>query len=346
MKIILDAMGGDHAPREILRGALLAQKEQRVNLVLVGRGEDILQALKDDGLSDLPPGMEIAHASQVISMEDNPSSSIREKPDSSIVVGLNRLADGNGDAFVSAGSTGAVLTGATLIIKRIRGIRRAALAPIIPTAQGGALLIDCGANVDCTPEYLLQFAYMGALYMRHAMKIEFPRVGLLNIGAEETKGDELHKLAFQLLSQAGQAKRLNFTGNLEGRDIAFGAADVVVADGFSGNIMLKTMEGVGLFFADSMKQMFLKNTKTKLGALLVKDGLRSFRKMLDYTEYGGAPFLGVAKPVIKAHGSSNARAIASAVRQAVDFAQSNLTSIIVDNIEHMKVPEADGGHAS
>jgi len=238
---------------------------------------------------------------------------------------------------VSAGSTGALLSGATLLVKRIKGVRRAGLSPFIPTAKGHALLIDCGANAECSPEYLLQFAFMGSLYMRHALGLEKPRVGLLNIGAEETKGDPVHKEAYQLLKKAQEGGRLHFIGNLEGRDIAFGAADVIVADGFSGNVMLKTAEGMGLFFADLMKRMFMKNLITKLGALCVKNGLRSFKKLMDYTEYGGAPFLGVSRPVIKAHGSSNARAVAAAVRQAHDFAASGVTEKIAENIEHMKI---------
>jgi glycerol-3-phosphate acyltransferase PlsX len=341
MKIILDAMGGDNAPGELVRGALLARREYQVDITLVGRGEDLLRVFKEEGLSTLPPGLEIAHASQIVSMEDNPSAALKEKPDSSVAVGLNLLAEGGGDAFVSAGSTGALLSGATLIVKRIRGIRRAALSPIIPTARGGALLIDCGANTECTPEHLLQFAFMGSLYMRHAMGTDSPRVGLMNIGAEETKGDELRKQAYQLLRRAGGEGLLKFAGNVEGRDIAFGAADVVVADGFSGNIMLKTTEGVGLFFADLMKKMFYKNALTKLGALCVRGGLKSFRKVLDYTEYGGAPFLGVSRPVIKAHGSSNAKAVASAVRQARDFARSGVIQKIADNIEYMKVSDIE-----
>ena len=337
MRIILDAMGGDNAPGELVRGALLALREYQVEITLVGRGEDVLRVLKEEGVNTLPRGLEIAHAEQVVAMEDNPSTVVKDKPNSSVVIGVDLLARGGGDAFVSAGSTGALLSGATLIVKRIKGVRRAALSPIIPTAKGGALLIDCGANVECTPEYLLQFAFMGSLYVQHVMGIEKPRVGLMNIGAEETKGDALRKEAYQLLRKVCEEGRLCFIGNVEGRDIAFGAADVVVADGFSGNIMLKTAEGMGLFFADLMKRMFMQNAITKLGALCVRGGLRSFKKLLDYTEYGGAPFIGVSLPVIKAHGSSNARAIASAVRQARDFAVSGVTQRIVENIEHMKI---------
>ncbi len=345
MKIIVDAMGGDNAPGEIVKGALLALSElENTEIVLVGRGEALLQALSDQGLSDLPRGLEIVHASQVIAMEDDPSASIREKTDSSIVVGLKLLAEGRGAAFVSAGSTGAVLTGATLIIKRIKGIRRAALTPVLPTAKGGALLIDCGANTECTPEYLWQFGHMGSIYVKKALKVVHPRVGLLNIGAEAKKGDAVHREAHALMARHENKAHFNFIGNVEGRDVAFGAADVIVADGFSGNILLKTMEGVGLFFIDALKKVFYTNFLTKLAALFVKKPLKSFKKMLDYTEYGGSPFLGVSKPVIKAHGSSNARALCSAIRQARDFAQSGAIEEIERSIAGIRLPvtEATG----
>ncbi|MDR2670875.1 MAG: phosphate acyltransferase PlsX [Oscillospiraceae bacterium] len=340
MKVILDVMGGDNAPAALVRGALLAREEQQTDIIMVGLGEEILRLVRDEGLPDLPKGLEIAHASQVIGMHENPAAAVREKSDSSVVVGLTMLAAGQGGAFVSAGSTGALLTAATLIVKRIRGIRRAALAPVLPTAKGGALLIDCGANIECAPEYLLQFALMGSCYAQRAMGVETPRVGLLNIGAEATKGDELHRAAHALLRRAGDEGRIHFVGNVEARDIAFGAADVVVSDGFSGNILLKTMEGVGLFFVDGMKAMFKARARTKLAALLVKDGLGAFRRMIDYTEYGGAPFVGVTAPVVKAHGSSDARAIASAIRQAAAFASSGVIEAIVEHIEQLKVTDA------
>jgi len=324
MRIIVDAMGGDNAPREIVAGALSAVSEFGAEITLVGRGEEILQALKDQGESDLPKGIGITHASEVIGMEDDPSGAVREKKDSSIVVGLELLAKGEGEAFVSAGSTGALLSASTLVVKRIKGIRRAALAPVIPTSAGGALLIDCGANVECTPEYIMQFALMGAHYATHVMGRENPRVGLLNIGSEETKGTPLHRESYLLLEKEKEAGRLIFTGNVEGRDVFFGEVDVVVADGFSGNILLKTLEGAGMYFASILKGMFTKNLGTKLAAALVKPGLREFKKLLDYTETGGAPLLGIAKPVIKAHGSSNAKAIRGAVRQAMLFAQTGI----------------------
>ena len=342
MRIILDTMGGDNAPDALVRGALLAQKEQQADITLVGHAEKISCVLKAEGLDVPPPGMDIVHASQVITMEDHPSSAIKEKPDSSVVVGLRLLAEGRGDALVSAGNTGALLTGATLIVKRIKGIRRAALSPLIPTVRNGSLLIDCGANVECTPEHLLQFAFMGSLYVQHVVGIDKPRVGLLNIGAEESKGDELHRQVYRMLRQVHEEGRILFIGNVEGRDITSGVADVVVADGFSGNIMLKTTEGMGLFFADLMKQILKKNMLTKLGALSARSDLRNFAKMVDYSEHGGAPFLGVSRPVIKAHGSSNPRATASAVRQAIHFAESGVTQKIMENIDYMTVSVTEG----
>ena len=336
MKIILDAMGGDHAPRAIVQGALMAQKELGVEVLLAGRVEDILEILKQEGINELPKGFEIAHAPDVIAMEENPTASIKEKPESSIMVALRALADGQGEALVSAGSTGALLTAATFVVKRIKGVRRAALSPLVPTAQGPALLIDCGANTECTAEYLLQFGFMGAYYMQRVQNIQNPRVGLLNIGTEETKGPPSHKEAYQLLAQAHTQGALNFVGNLEGRDIAFGGADVIVADGFSGNIFLKTLEGVGLYFADTLKGILMKNVKSKLAAALIRRDMTGFKKMLDYTEYGGAPLLGLQKPVIKAHGASNPRAVCSAVRQAVSFAQGQVPQALAAQIDSMR----------
>ena len=244
MKIIVDAMGGDNAPVSNVRGALAAVRELGVEVILVGRGEDILKVLKDDGIDELPPGLEIAHASQVVEMCDNPATAFREKKDSSLTVGLNLLKSGAGDAFVSAGSTGALLSAATLMIKRVRGIRRAALAPVVPTGAGGAVLIDCGATAEGTPEYLLQFAFMGSYYAERVLKRPEPKVGLLNIGAEPSKGTDLQREAHALLTAADKAGRIRFVGNVEAREAVFGQVDVIVSDGYSGNIFLKTMEGV------------------------------------------------------------------------------------------------------
>ena len=338
MKIIVDAMGGDNAPVSNVRGALAAVRELGVEVVLVGRGEDILKVLKDDGITELPPGLEIAHASQVVEMCDNPATAFREKKDSSLTVGLNMLKNGDGDAFVSAGSTGALLSAATLMIKRVRGIRRAAMAPVVPTGAGGAVLIDCGATAECTPEYLLQFAFMGSYYAERVLKRPEPKVGLLNIGAEPSKGTDLQRETHALLTAADKAGRIHFVGNVEAREAVFGQVDVIVADGYSGNIFLKTMEGTGGFMAKQLKAMFKKNLLTKLAAVMVSGGLKEFKKMMDAGEVGGTALIGISKPVIKAHGSSNDYAIKNAIRQARDFAASGMIEDLVENIEYMRVP--------
>ena len=284
MKIIVDAMGGDNAPVSNVRGALAAVRELGVEVILVGRGEDILKVLKEDGIGELPPGLEIVHASEVVEMCDNPATAFKEKKDSSLTVGLNLLKNGDGAAFVSAGSTGALLSAATLMVKRIRGIRRAAMAPVVPTGGGGAVLIDCGATAEGTPEYLLQFAFMGSYYAERVLKRPEPKVGLLNIGAEPSKGTDLQREAYALLTEAGKAGRIHFVGNVEAREAVYGEVDVIVSDGYSGNIFLKTMEGTGGFMAKQLKAMFKKNLLTKLAAVLVSGGLRDFKKMMDAGE--------------------------------------------------------------
>ena len=336
MKVIVDAMGGDNAPAEIVKGALAANRSSGVEIVLVGREAEIRKVLSGEGLKALPAGMTIVNATEVIEICDDPASAFKRKKDSSITVGLNMLKAGEGDAFVSAGSTGALLSAATLLVKRVKGIRRAAMCPVIPTAAGSAVLIDCGANAACTPEYLLQFAYLGSFYVNRVLGIDRPRVGLLNIGAEETKGDDLRLETYRLLQEAHGAGRLNFVGNVEAKEAIKGQCDVIVADGFSGNVMLKTIEGVGSFLGKEVKAMFLKNVKTKLAALLVKDSLRQFKERLNPDTVGGTAFLGISRPVIKAHGSSGAAAIENAIRQAVVVAESGIITAIEENIDCMK----------
>ena len=248
------------------------------------------------------------------------------------------LKNGEGDAFVSAGSTGALLSAATLLVKRVKGIRRAALAPVVPTGKGGAILIDCGANAECTPEYLLQFAFMGSYYAERVLGCPEPRVGLLNIGAEESKGTDLQRETLVLLKKAGEEGRINFVGNVEAREAVEGAVDVIVCDGYSGNIFLKTMEGTGLFMARELKKMFKKNLLTKLAAVLVSGGLREFKKLMSSGEVGGTALIGISRPVIKAHGSSDDYAMKNAVRQAVQFASSGIIEDITENIDHMRLP--------
>lgn len=339
MRIIIDAMGGDNAPHAIVAGAVRAARELNTEVVLVGRGADILQALEQQGITNLPKGVEVANAEDVVDMHDDPSTVVRKRRDSSMVVGLRMLSEGKGDAFISAGSTGAVLTAATLIVKRIPGIRRAAMAPILPTATGRCVLIDCGANAECTPEFLLQFACMGSFYAKATLGIDNPRVGLLNIGAEDSKGTELQRQTYSLLQRLSEAGAIQFIGNVEARDVPLGGADVVVADGFSGNILLKTMEGTAKLVTGEMKKVFLQNGLTKLAALVCKKGLEELKQKMDYREVGGTPFLGVTKPVIKAHGSSDELAVFHAVRQAVETVQSDLVGAIEANMEYLTVPK-------
>ena len=337
MKIIVDAMGGDNAPLEIVKGALQGRARWGVDIVLTGDAAPILRALEECGEKTVPQGVEIANATQTVEMCDDPATVFRHKKDTSMGVGLTMLRDGKADALVSAGSTGALLTGATLITKRVRGIRRAAMAPVIPTTTGRAVLIDCGANAECTPEYLVQFAYLGNFYAKRVLGIGTPRVGLLNIGAEDSKGTDLQKQTLVRLREADAAGHLHFIGNIEAKEAIKGGCDVIVTDGFSGNILLKTMEGVGSFAGSALKGMFKKNLLTKLAALAVMPGLRDFKAQLDPNKVGGTAFIGISKPVIKAHGASNAEAIENAVGQAKQFAQSGLVADIEANIDLMRV---------
>ena len=337
MKIIVDAMGGDNAPQAIVQGALDAHKKHGVDILLVGRAADVLRAVEACGEKTLPAGVELKDASEVVEIADDPATAFKMKKDSSLTVGLNLLKAGEGDAFVSAGSTGALLSGATLLVKRIRGIRRAAMGPVIPVLGGKAVLCDCGANAECTPEYLLQFAYLGNYYAKRVLGVEKPRVALLNIGAEEEKGDTLRHETYALLQAASEAGRLRFTGNIEASDVMMGGADVVVADGFTGNVMLKSLEGTGKFLLKELKKMFLSSTKTKLAAAMVKSDMADMKKLLDPSEIGGTPFLGISKPVIKAHGSSDARAICNAVLRAKEYAESGFIADIEANIGAMKL---------
>ena len=326
MKIILDAMGGDLAPEAPVLGAIAAARDFGAQITLVGRGEEILAVMKKHGIRDLPEGMEIAHADDVVDMHDDPASIIHKRKNSSMVVGLKMLADGQGDAFVSAGSTGALLTGATLLVKRVKGIRRAAMGPAMPNKTGGkTVILDCGANAECTPEFLLQFGLVGSLYAKNYLGVENPRIGLLNIGTEDSKGTDLQKQAYALLQGAAEQGLINFVGNVEARDVPLGAVDVVVCDGFSGNVLLKSIEGTAMFMGSQLKKMFKKNLATKIGYLFSKSGVNDIKKLLDYRQIGGTPFLGIRKAVIKAHGSSDEIAFRNAIAQAMDAANSNIS---------------------
>jgi glycerol-3-phosphate acyltransferase PlsX len=310
MKIAVDAMGGDNAPRAVVEGALSASKKYGVELYLVGLKNEIEKYISEENKNN--SNVNIVEASEIINVNESPVNAIKQKKNSSMVVGLKLVKEGQCDAFVSAGSTGAFLAGALLKVGRVKGIARPALSPLIPTIKGNCMIIDAGANVDCKPKNLQQFAVMGSIYMEKVMGIKKPRVGLLNIGTEESKGNELTKESYELIRQTN----VNFVGNVEARDIIDGVCDVCVCDGFAGNILLKSTEGVAMAIFKLLKEEFLKSFKTKLGAVLLKDSLKSFKKRFDYTEVGGAPFLGIDGIMIKAHGSSDAKAISNAMRQA------------------------------
>lgn len=340
MRIILDAMGGDHAPEAPVMGAIQAAKDFNAQITLVGRGQEILDTLKNNGISNLPDGVQVVNADDVVDMHDDPAEAVRKKKNSSMMVGLRMLSEGEGDAFISAGSTGALLSGATLIVKRVKGVRRAAMGPAMPNKSGGkTVILDCGANAECTPEFLLQFGLIGSLYAKKYLGVENPRVGLLNIGTEDTKGTPLQKEAYGLLMDAADKGLLNFTGNVEARDVPLGAVDVVVCDGFAGNVLLKAIEGTASFMGSLVSRMFKKNFITKLGALCCNSGVKNLKKMLDYREIGGTPFLGIRKPVIKAHGSSDALAFRNAVKQAMDAANSDISQELEQYLAQLSTKE-------
>lgn len=325
MKIIVDAFGGDNAPQEILLGCAQARQELGVDILLTGDKARLEACAKELNLTQELAAMEILPCGQTLTMEDEPTSVIREKSDSSMAVGLRALAEGKGDAFASAGNSGALVVGATTIVKRVRGVKRVAFAPIMPKSQGFFMLIDGGANVDCRPEMLLQFGLMGSAYMKRVMGIENPRVGLANVGTEDHKGDQLRQESLALLRAC---KDVQFVGNVEARDIPFDGADVIVADGFTGNMILKLYEGVAMALMDKIKGVFMGSMKGKLAAAMVYNDLKKMKKELDYNEYGGAPIMGCAKPVFKIHGSAKASTVKSALRLTRDYAQSGIIAQI------------------
>jgi glycerol-3-phosphate acyltransferase PlsX len=315
-------MSGDNAPLEIIKGAAMAaQAYPEHQLVLVGDENAISDVCVKNNIS--VEGIEILHAPSVITMEDKPLAVVREKRDSSMSVGLKQLSQGDGDAFVSAGNTGALITGATLIVKRIKGINRAAIATVLPL-DNPILLIDAGANLTVTSDNICQFAFMGAKYMERIYEIDRPRVGQLNNGTEYNKGNALQVESFQLLSESG----LNFVGNVESKALPFNVCDVLVTDGFTGNILLKSVEGMGKFMLRTLKDVLYTNLATKVSALTMKDKIREMKHRFDASEHGGAPLLGISRPVIKAHGSSDANAIKNAVRQAISFVEGGINEDI------------------
>lgn len=324
MRIVVDGMGGDNAPKAIVGGVVEAINEFNVEIAITGDKELLEQEFADYEFDRSK--LEIIHTTEVIENEDKPVQAIRRKKDSSMVVALNLVKENKADAIVSAGSTGALLTGATLIVGRIKGIDRPCLCPCMPNIKGGMTIIaDSGANADCKPRNLSEFAMMSNIYLKKVLGMENPRIGLGNIGSEEGKGNELVKSAYNEL----KTMDLNFVGNIEGRDVIESKADIIVCDGFTGNIMLKTCEGVAMGMMKLMKETLMSSFKGKLGALLIKEDMRKLKAFLDYSEYGGAPFLGVKGGVIKAHGSSNSKAIKNAIKQAINFTEGN----VVEDIE-------------
>ncbi len=322
MKIVIDAFGGDNAPLEIIKG-VVAAKSFGEQLALSGNAAEIEKCARENGL-DIS-GIEILPANSVMDMHDDTKLVLKAKADSSMAVGLKALASGEADAFISAGPTGALIMGATLIVKRIKGVKRPAFGAVIPSVSGYYILIDCGANVECRPEMLEQFGTLGSIYMQKVLGIESPRVGLANNGAEDSKGTELQIEAHKLLAKNPS---INFIGNVEGRDIPLGAADVVVADGFTGNMILKTVEGMGSAMMKKLKAVFMASFATKLAAAALKPALREFKNSMDYEKLGGAPIIGLTKPVVKAHGSSSAEAVRNAVKQAIDWSRSGVSEAI------------------
>lgn len=318
MKIIIDAMGGDNAPYEIIKGAVEAAETLEIDIILVGDSQKIKESAKENSINISK--FNIIHTDVCVSMDDDPMSVVREKKDSSLGIGLHMLANGEGDAFVSAGNTGALFTAASLIVRRIPGIQRAAIASIIPV-KPPVLLLDAGANVSVTDEYLEQFAMMGTIYMKSVLSVEKPRVGLLNNGTESCKGTQLQVDAYKRLS--GNLN-INFIGNVEANKLPFNVCDIIVTDGFTGNILHKSIEGMGKLMNNNLRDCFYKNTLTKFAALLMKKQLKVFKKNFDPSNYGGAPILGLRKPVIKAHGSSNAKAIKNAIIQAINFSSNQV----------------------
>ena len=336
MRVIVDGFGGDNAPVEVLLGCAAAVKEYGVEVLITGKEEELRKVADQHQI--LLEKISFAEAPTVISNHDNPTDILKQFSDCSMAVGLKLLAEGKGDACVSAGSTGALVVGSTFLVKRIKGVKRAALATVIPTETGCSMLLDVGANAECRSEMLVQFAHMGSFYMEKVQGVANPKVGIINIGAEESKGLDLQVETYRTLSQSN----LNFSGNIEAREIPAGGCDVLVADGFTGNVVLKLIEGMGKFMSHSLKGLFKKNALTMVSALFVKNGLADIKKKMDYTEYGGAPLLGISRPVIKAHGSSNAKAFQNAIRQAKRMCDQHMVDTIRAYVESEKAASKEG----
>lgn len=337
MKILLDAMGGDNAPDANIKGAVKAINQIEAEVVLIGNEEVINNRVKalygKNNISEISNRLTIHHTTETIEMEDIPTVAIKHKKDSSMVVGFNMLKSGEGDVFISAGNSGALLTGATLLVGRIKGIDRPALAGILPSYKSRLLLMDCGSNTNCRPINLLQFAQMASIYLRNTFRKENPTVGLLNIGTEETKGNELTKESYQLLKEKSKELNINFVGNVEGRDAFSGKLDILVTDGFTGNVFLKAVEGLGKFVKRSLTESLKKNIFSTIAAIPSLPGISRFKKTVDYKEYGGALFLGVKKPVVKAHGSSDEKLFEFTIKQAEQFVKNKAVERMIEEFE-------------
>ena len=336
MNILLDAMGGDNAPDANIKGAVNTINQIKAEVTLIGKEEVIRSKVKEfygKELEEISPRLKIKNATETIEMEDQPTVAIKHKKDSSMVVGFKMLKDGEGDVFISAGNSGALLAGATLLVGRIKGIDRPALAGILPAYKSQLLLIDAGSNTNCKPINLLQFAQMSTIYLRNTFGIEHPAIGLLNIGTEETKGNELVKESYQLLKEKSEELNINFVGNVEGRDAFSGKIDAIVTDGFTGNVFLKTTEGLGKFVKRTLSESLMQNLLTKICAVPCLPAINKFKKTMDYKSYGGALFLGVKKPVVKAHGSSDAKLFEYTLKQAEKFVENKAVEKMIEEFE-------------
>ena len=337
MIISLDAMGGDNAPDATIKGAIRAAKEIKSSIILIGNENIINSKVKEfygkDSITDVDSKITIKHATEQIEMHDIPTQAIKHKKDSSMVVGFNMLKKGEGDVFISAGNSGALLTGTTLLVGRIKGIDRPAISPMLPAYKGQFMLMDAGANTNCKPINLIQFAQMSTIYLKSVMGLENPRVGLLNIGTEETKGNDLVKETYQILTEHGKEYGINFVGNVEGRDCFSGEIDSVITDGFTGNVFLKTVEGLGKLVKTNLTESLGKNALTKIATVPALPMIKSFAKTMDYKQYGGALFLGVKKPVVKAHGSSDDFLFYFTIKQAENFVRSKAVEKMTEEFE-------------
>ncbi len=336
MKILLDAMGGDKAPDANIKGAIKAIDQIEAEVILIGNEEIIRSKVKElygKELEEISSRLKIHHTTETIEMEDIPTQAIKHKKDSSMVVGFNMLKEGKGDVFISAGNSGALLTGATLLVGRIKGVDRPALAGILPAYKSRLVLMDCGANTNCKPINLLQFAQMASIYLETTLGVKNPKVGLLNIGTEETKGNDLTKSSYNLLKEKAEGMNINFIGNVEGRDAFSGKVDIIVTDGFTGNIFLKAVEGLGKFVKRTLSESLKKNIISKLAAIPSLPAINRFAKTVDYKEYGGALFLGVKKPIVKAHGSSDEKLFEFTIKQAEQFVKNEAVEQLIKEFE-------------